>query len=60
MSPLKSKRLAIIATGIVLSAALAAPGLSTIPATYADGGNDDDGKVTLCQIPPGNPENTHP
>jgi hypothetical protein len=68
MSPLKSKRLAIIATGMVLSAALATPSLSTIPATYADGGDDDhdggnggndDGKVTLCHIPPGNPENAH-
>jgi len=64
MSPLKSKRLAIIATVVVLSAALATPSLSTIPATYAtgghddhdDGGNggDDDGK---SHIPPGNPEN---
>ena len=57
---------------MVLSAALAAPWLSTIPATYAtggggddddhdDGGNggDDDGKVTLCHIPTGNSENAH-
>ena len=44
--------------------------LSTIPATYADGGDDDDhddggnggdddGKVTLCHIPTGNSENAH-
>ena len=57
-----------MATWIVLSGALAAPSLSTIPATYStggdddddhDGGNggDDDGKVTLCHIPPSNPEN---
>jgi hypothetical protein len=59
-----------MATWIVLSGALAAPSLSTIPATYAtdgdddddhNGGNggDDDGKVTLCHIPPSNPENAH-
>jgi hypothetical protein len=59
-----------MATWIVLSGALAAPSLSTIPATYAtgaddddhdDGGNggDDDGKVTICHIPPGNPDNAH-
>jgi hypothetical protein len=60
MSPLKSKRLAIIATGIVLTAALATPWLSTIPAAYAtlDGGNDNE-KVTICHIPPGNPDNAH-
>jgi hypothetical protein len=58
MFPLKSKRLAIIATVIVLSAALATPWLSTIPATYATG-YDDDGKVTICHIPPGNPDNAH-
>jgi hypothetical protein len=53
MSPLKSKRLAIIATGIVLSAALATPGLSTIPATYADGGNDDDDdRCDSTDVPP--------
>jgi hypothetical protein len=54
--------LAVIATGIVLSAALATPWLSTIPAAYADGDNDDDdgnGKVTICHIPPGNPDNAH-
>ena len=36
--------------------------LSTIPATYATGGdddNDDDGKVTICHVPHGNPENAH-
>jgi hypothetical protein len=61
MSPLKSKRLAIIATGIVLSAALATPWISTIPATYATGGNggNDNDKVTICHIPPGNPDNAH-
>ncbi len=43
MSTLKSKRLAVIATVIVLSAALATPWLSTIPVAYAvgGGGNDD-------------------
>jgi hypothetical protein len=57
----KSNSLAVIATGIVLSAALATPWLSTIPAAYADGDNDDDGngKVTICHIPPGNPDNAH-
>lgn len=65
MSPLKSKRLAIIATGIVLTAALATPWLSTIPAAYATGGHDggnggnDNDKVTICHIPPGNPDNAH-
>jgi len=54
---------------LVLSAELATPVLSTIPATYStgsddddhDGGNggDDDGKVTICHIPPGNPDNAH-
>jgi hypothetical protein len=55
---------------LVLSAELATPRLSTIPATYADGGDDDDhddggnagdddGKVTLCHIPTGNSENAH-
>ncbi len=54
---------------MVLSAELATPVLSTIPATYStggddddhDGGNggDDDGKVTLCHIPTGNLENAH-
>jgi hypothetical protein len=54
MSPLKSKRLAIIATGIVLSAVLASPGLSTIPATYADGGgnDDDDDRCDSTDVPP--------
>jgi hypothetical protein len=42
MSTQKSKRLAIMATWIVLSGALAAPSLSTIPATYATDGDDDD------------------
>ncbi len=60
MFQLKSKRLAIIATVMVLSAALATPWLSTIPATYATGdGNGDGKKVELCHIPPGNPENAH-
>jgi hypothetical protein len=53
MSPLKSKRLAIIATGIVLSAVLATPWLSTIPATYADGGDDDDDdRCDSTDVPP--------
>ena len=37
MSRLKANSLAVIATGIVLSAALATPWLSTIPAAYATG-----------------------
>jgi hypothetical protein len=47
---------------LVLSAALAMSWLSTIPATYADGDNDDDDgndKVKICHIPPGNPDNAH-
>jgi hypothetical protein len=54
MSPLKSKRLAIIATVIVLSAALATPGLSTIPATYAtgDGGNGHPKPCDSTDVPP--------
>ena len=65
MSRLKANSLVVIATGIVLSAALATPWLSTIPATYADGGHDggnggnDNDKVTICHIPPGNPDNAH-
>jgi hypothetical protein len=50
MSTQKSKRLAIMAAWIVLSAALAAPSLSTIPATYADGGHDDECDST--DVPP--------
>jgi hypothetical protein len=55
----------LFAMFLVLSAELATPWLSTIPAAYSmggenddDGGNggDDDGKVTLCHIPPSNPE----
>jgi len=49
---LKSKRLAIIATVIVLSATLATPWLSTIPATYAWGGEDGDGKCDSTDVPP--------
>lgn len=52
MSQLKSKRIAIIATIIVLSAALATPWLSTIPAAYADGGHDDDDKCDSTGVPP--------
>ena len=53
MSTQKSKRLAIMAAWIVLSAALAAPSLSTIPATYADGGHDDDDdKCDSTDVPP--------
>jgi hypothetical protein len=62
MSRPKANSLAVIATGIVLSAALATPWLSTIPAAYADGDNDDDDdndKVKICHIPPGNPDNAH-
>jgi hypothetical protein len=62
MSRPKANSLAVIATGIVLSAALATPWLSTIHAAYADGDNDDDDgndKVKICHIPPGNPDNAH-
>jgi hypothetical protein len=64
MSRPKANSLAVIATGIVLSAALATLWLSTIPATYATGGHDDDDdddndKVKICHIPPGNPDNAH-
>jgi hypothetical protein len=53
MSTQKSKRLAIMAAWIVLSGALAAPSLSTIPATYADGGHDDDhDKCDSTDVPP--------
>jgi hypothetical protein len=51
MSRLKANSLAVIATGIVLSAALATAGLSTIPAAYADG----DGHPKPCDstdVPP--------
>jgi len=71
MSTQKSKKLAVIATVIVLSAALATPWLSTIPAVYADGDHDDDddrcdstdlpdaagptGNPHTCDQPTGNP-----
>jgi hypothetical protein len=60
----KAKSLSVFvptAAVLVLSAALATPWLSTIPAAYANGDNGDngDGKVTICHIPPGNPENAH-
>ena len=42
MPQLEPNRLAFIATGIVLLAALATLSLSTIPATYAWGGGEDD------------------
>jgi hypothetical protein len=60
MSRPKANSLVVIATGIVLSAALAAPWLSTIPGAYAtfDGGDGND-KVRICHIPPGNPDNAH-
>jgi hypothetical protein len=48
----KSNSLAVIATGIVLSAALATPWLSTIPAAYAGGGDDDDDKCDSTDVPP--------
>ena len=41
-----------MAAWIVLSGALAAPSLSTIPATYADGGHDDDYKCDSTDVPP--------
>jgi hypothetical protein len=65
MSRPKTKSLAVtvpIATGLVLSAVLTMSSLSTIPATYADGGDnggDDNDKVKICHIPPGNPDNAH-
>jgi hypothetical protein len=41
-----------MATWIVLSGALAAPSLSTIRATYADSGHDDDDKCDSTDVPP--------
>jgi hypothetical protein len=55
MSPPKPKRLAIIATVIVLSAALSTAGLSTIPAVYADGRDGGNGHPKPCDstdVPP--------
>src|SRR5215208_364945 len=55
MSRPKANILAVIATGIVLSAAaLATTWLSTIPATYATGGHDDDDddKCDSTDVPP--------
>jgi hypothetical protein len=56
MSRSKAKSLAVIvpiATGLVLSAVLATSWLSTIPATYADGDDDDDGdKCDSTDVPP--------
>jgi hypothetical protein len=52
MSRPKANSLAVIATGIVLSAALATPWLSTIPAAYAGGGDDDDDKCDSTDVPP--------
>ena len=54
MSQPKANSLAVIATGIVLSAALATLSLSTIPATYATGGHDDDDddKCDSTDVPP--------
>jgi hypothetical protein len=53
----------LFAIFLVLSAVLATPWLSTIPAAYADGDHDDDDdgddKVAIYHIPPGNPENAH-
>jgi hypothetical protein len=68
MSRPKAKSLAVIvpiATGLVLSAVLATPWLSTIPGAYATGGGggdngvDGNDKVKICHIPPGNPDNAH-
>lgn len=44
MSRPKANSLALMVTVIVLSAALATTGLSTIPATYADGGGGNGGE----------------
>jgi hypothetical protein len=52
LSTLKSKRLAIIATVIVLSAALATPWLSTIPAAYATGGDGHPRPCDSTDVPP--------
>jgi hypothetical protein len=51
MYKLKPKSLAMLATGIVLSAALASPWLSAIPATYASGGDGDD-RCDSTDVPP--------
>ena len=87
MSTSKVRSLAVfIPAGavLVLSAVLAAPGMSAMPTAYAtttecdpykekcppkecdpykedckpDDGNNND-KVTICHVPPGNPENAH-
>jgi len=54
MSRPKTSSLAVIATGIVLSAAaLATTWLSTVPATYAWGGDDDDDdRCDSTDVPP--------
>lgn len=53
MTRLKANSLVVIATGIVLSAALATPWLSTIPAAYADGDrDDDDDECDSTDVPP--------
>jgi hypothetical protein len=54
MSRLKVNSLVVIATGIVLSAALATPWLSTIPAAYAtgDGANGHPKPCDSTDVPP--------
>jgi hypothetical protein len=54
MSRPKANSLAVIATVIVLSAALATPWLSTIPAAYAtgDGGNGHPKPCDSTDVPP--------
>lgn len=54
MSRSKANSLAVISTVIVLSAALATPWLSTIPAAYAtgDGGNGHPKPCDSTDVPP--------
>jgi hypothetical protein len=58
----KAKSLSVLiptAAVLVLSAMLATPWLAAVPA-YADGSdNNNNKKVTICHIPPGNPDNAH-
>jgi|SRR5918998_435598 hypothetical protein len=75
MSTSKARSLAIfvpVGAVLIISAFMAAPWMSAIPTAYAAGSCDprydkncppDNGnnnrKVTICHIPPGNPDNAH-
>ena len=63
MSTSKAKTLAVfvpVSAVLMLSALLATPWMSAMPTAYADGsGGNNNGKVTICHIPPGNPDNAH-